>query len=104
MKNLNLKNGVIIADGAMGTRIMELGVNLKETPSELLNIKKPELIEKIHREYIESGANLILSNTFMCNIINAKRNNYNLEEIIEAGISIAKKACGYHGLVAYRRK
>lgn len=100
MKNLNLKNGVIIADGAMGTRIMELGVNLKETPSELLNIKKPELIEKIHREYIESGANLILSNTFMCNIINAKRNNYNLEEIIEAGISIAKKACGDHGLVA----
>lgn len=100
MKNLNLKNGVIIADGAMGTRIMELGVNLKETPSELLNIKKPELIEKIHREYIESGANLILSNTFMCNIINAKRNNYNLEEVIEAGISIAKKACGDHGLVA----
>ena len=100
MKNLDLKNGVIIADGAMGTRIMELGVNLKETPSELLNIKKPELIEKIHREYIESGANLILSNTFMCNIINAKRNNYNLEEIIEAGISIAKKACGDHGLVA----
>ena len=100
MKNLNLKNGVIIADGAMGTRIMELGVNLKETPSELLNIKKPELIEKIHREYIESGANLILSNTFMCNIINAKRNNYNLEEVIEAGISIAKKACGDGGLVA----
>lgn len=100
MKNLNLKNGVIIADGAMGTRIMELGVNLKETPSELLNIKKPELIEKIHREYIESGANLILSNTFMCNIINAKRNNYNLEEVIEAGISIAKKACGDHGLIA----
>ena len=52
MKNLDLKNGVIIADGAMGTRIMKLGVNLKETPSELLNIKKPELIEKIHREYI----------------------------------------------------
>lgn len=100
MKNLDLKNGVIIADGAMGTRIMKLGVNLKETPSELLNIKKPELIEKIHREYIESGANLILSNTFMCNIINAKRNNYNLEKVIEAGIHIAKKACGDHGLVA----
>lgn len=100
MKKLDLKNGVIIADGAMGTRIMELGVNLKDTPSELLNIKKPELIEKIHREYIDAGADLILSNTFMCNIINAKRNNYNLEEVIEAGISIAKKACGDHGLVA----
>ncbi|MGU8477211.1 homocysteine S-methyltransferase family protein [Clostridium perfringens] len=100
MKNLNLKNGVIIADGAMGTRIMELGVNLKETPSELLNIKKPELIEKIHREYIESGANLILSNTFMCNIINAKRNNYNLEEVIESGLHIAKRAWGDEGLVA----
>ena len=100
MKNLDLKNGVIIADGAMGTRIMELGVNLKETPSELLNIKKPELIEKIHREYIESGANLILSNTFMCNIINAKRNNYNLEEVIESGLNIAKRAWGDEGLVA----
>lgn len=100
MKNLDLKNGVIIADGAMGTRIMELGVNLKETPSELLNIKKPELIEKIHREYIESGADLILSNTFMCNIINAKRNNYNLEEVIESGLHIAKRAWGDEGLVA----
>ncbi|WP_368235373.1 homocysteine S-methyltransferase family protein [Clostridium perfringens] len=100
MKNLDLKNGVIIADGAMGTRIMELGVNLKETPSELLNIKNPELIEKIHREYIESGANLILSNTFMCNIINAKRNNYNLEEVIESGLHIAKRAWGDEGLVA----
>lgn len=100
MKNLDLKNGVIIADGAMGTRIMELGVNLKETPSELLNIKKPELIEKIHREYIDAGADLILSNTFMCNIINAKRNNYNLEEVIESGLHIAKRAWGDEGLVA----
>ncbi|MDK0795539.1 homocysteine S-methyltransferase family protein [Clostridium perfringens] len=100
MKNLDLKNGVIIADGAMGTRIMELGVNLKETPSELLNIKKPELIEKIHREYIDAGADLILSNTFMCNIINAKRNNYNLEEVIESGLNIAKRAWGDEGLVA----
>ena len=100
MKNLDLKNGVIIADGAMGTRIMELGVNLKETPSELLNIKNPELIEKIHREYIDAGADLILSNTFMCNIINAKRNNYNLEEVIESGLNIAKRAWGDEGLVA----
>ncbi|GAA0066504.1 homocysteine S-methyltransferase family protein [Clostridium perfringens] len=100
MKKLDLKNGVIIADGAMGTRIMELGVNLKDTPSELLNIKKPELIEKIHREYIDAGANLILSNTFMCNIINAKRNNYNLEEVIESGLHIAKRAWGDEGLVA----
>ncbi|WP_415322080.1 homocysteine S-methyltransferase family protein [Clostridium perfringens] len=100
MKNLDLKNGVITADGAMGTRIMELGVNLKETPSELLNIKKPELIEKIHREYIDAGADLILSNTFMCNIINAKRNNYNLEEVIESGLHIAKRAWGDEGLVA----
>ncbi|RUR40561.1 homocysteine methyltransferase [Clostridium perfringens] len=100
MNNLDLKNGVIIADGAMGTRIMELGVNLKETPSELLNIKKPELIEKIHREYIDAGANLILSNTFMCNIINAKRNNYNLEEVIESGLHIAKRVWGDEGLVA----
>lgn len=100
MKKLDLKNGVIIADGAMGTRLMELGVNLKEIPSELLNIKKPELIEKVHREYIDAGAYLILSNTFMCNIINAERNNYNLEEVVESGLDIAKRACVNKGLVA----
>lgn len=100
MKKVDLKKNLILADGAMGTRIMELGVNLKETPSELLNIKRPELIEKIHREYREAGANLILSNTFMCNVINAKRNNYNLEEVIEAGVNIAKKVCDNEGLVA----
>lgn len=100
MKDLDLKKEVIIADGAMGTRLMELGVDLREISSELLNIKKPELIEKIHREYIDAGADLILSNTFMCNIINAKRNNYNLEEVIESGIHIAKRAWGDEGLVA----
>ncbi|MDZ4992857.1 homocysteine methyltransferase [Clostridium perfringens] len=100
MKKLDLKNEFIVADGAMGTRIMELGVNLKETPSELLNIKRPELIEKIHREYREAGANLILSNTFMCNVINAKKNNYDLEEVVEAGVNIAKKVCEKGGIVA----
>lgn len=100
MKKLDLKNEFIVADGAMGTRIMELGVNLKETPSELLNIKRPELIEKIHREYRDAGANLILSNTFMCNVINAKKNNYDLEEVVEAGVNIAKKVCEKDGIVA----
>ena len=100
MKDLDLKKEVIIADGAMGTRLMELGVDLRESSSELLNIKNPKLIEKIHREYLEAGADLILSNTFMCNIINEKRNNYNLEEVIESGLNIAKKAVKDKGLVA----
>lgn len=100
MKKVDLKKNLIIADGAMGTRIMELGIDLKETPSEILNIKNPKLIEKIHREYREAGANLILSNTFMCNIINAKKNNYDLEEIVEAGVNIAKKVCEKDRIVA----
>ena len=100
MKDLDLKKEVIIADGAMGTRLMELEVDLREISSELLNIKNPKLIEKIHREYLEAGADLILSNTFMCNIINEKRNNYNLEEVIESGLNIAKKAVKDKGLVA----
>lgn len=100
MKKVDLKKNLIIADGAMGTRIMELGIDLKETPSELLNIKNPELIERIHREYRDAGSDLILSNTFMCNIINAKKSNYDLEEVIEAGVNIAKKVCEKDGIVA----
>lgn len=101
MKNdINIGNEFLIADGAMGSKLMELGVDLRKDPFETLNIKRPKLIESIHKEYVEAGANIILSNTFMCNIINEKKNNYNLEEIVETALIIGRKACKLDTLLA----
>ncbi len=94
LKNkIDLNREFLIGDGAMGTRLMELGVDLRKNSVETLNLNNPELIEKVHKEYVEAGSNIILSNTFMCNIINEKKNNYKLEEVVEKALSIGRKAC-----------
>lgn len=94
MKELDFQRDFIIADGAMGTKLVELGVDLKKTSSEMLNFESKELIEGIHKEYIDAGAEIILSNTFMCNILNAKKSGYSLKEVITTALEIGKKASG----------
>ncbi len=54
---------ILVADGAMGTALFEGGLEPGGSP-ELLNDENPDLIEAIHRSYIEAGADIILTNTF----------------------------------------
>ncbi|MDH3308355.1 MAG: betaine--homocysteine S-methyltransferase [Acidimicrobiia bacterium] len=54
---------VLVADGAMGTALFELGLQSGGCP-ELLNVEQPDLIAKVHRGYVEAGADVILTNTF----------------------------------------
>jgi methionine synthase I (cobalamin-dependent) len=54
---------VLIADGGMGTLLLERGLGPGESP-ELLNVEQPEIVAGIHREYISAGADIILTNSF----------------------------------------
>lgn len=54
---------VLVADGAMGTTLFSLGLEGGGCP-ELLNLEQPDLVEKVHRNFIEAGADIILTNTF----------------------------------------
>lgn len=92
-----IKQGTILLDGAMGTMLQNAGLEAGAAP-ELLNIDKPELIEDIHRKYVEAGSQIVYANTFGANRYKLKNNS--VKEIISAGISIAKKACGKKALVA----
>ena len=56
----------LVFDGAMGTVIYEKGVFVNACFDEL-NITRSDLIKSIHREYIEAGADVILTNTFGAN-------------------------------------
>ncbi len=58
-----VENGkVVVTDGAMGTYLEHLSYK-GQTP-ELAVIESPYLVKKIHTEYIEAGAQVILTDTF----------------------------------------
>lgn len=54
---------IVVADGAMGTSLFELGLEAGGCP-ELLNVEEPQLIQKVHRQFVDAGADIILTNTF----------------------------------------
>ncbi|OOM73915.1 methionine synthase [Clostridium puniceum] len=91
--NKYIKDNILIFDGAMGTMLQKKGLKLGENP-EVLNLKEPGVIEEIHREYIDSGANVITTNTFGANELKLKLCNLEVEEVIDSAVKIVKKAKG----------
>lgn len=92
-----LNKKIVLLDGAMGTMLQASGVETGEIP-ELLNITNPELIESIHRQYIDAGSDIVYANTFGAN--RYKLGNNSVSEIVGKGIEIAKRACGGKALTA----
>ena len=84
-----LKENFIYLDGGMGTLLQKEGLLPGEMP-ESWNITRPEIITKIHREYFDSGSNVVNTNTFGANIL--KFSPEELDEIIKAAVHNAKKA------------
>ncbi|OCA82783.1 bifunctional homocysteine S-methyltransferase/methylenetetrahydrofolate reductase [Pseudobacillus wudalianchiensis] len=86
-----LQNEVLLADGAMGTLLYSYGIDFCY---EELNIEKPEIIEKIHREYIKAGADVIQTNTYSANALKLTRYGMEdrVEELNKAAVRIARKA------------
>lgn len=78
-------------DGAMGTMLQARGLKLGEIP-EIYNLTHPEIIEEIHREYLQAGSHFITTNTFGANTYKMQKSDYTVEDIITAAIKIAKRA------------
>lgn len=87
-----LSTKTILADGAMGTMLHSRGVSFEKCFDEL-NITNPAAVAEIHREYIEAGAELIITNTFSANRF--KLSKFGLQnkvkEINTAGVELAKR-------------
>jgi homocysteine S-methyltransferase len=60
-----LQDAILIADGAMGSLLHET-VGAQRCFEEL-NLTEPEVIARVHRSYIEAGAQIIETNTFAAN-------------------------------------
>jgi methionine synthase I (cobalamin-dependent)/5,10-methylenetetrahydrofolate reductase len=91
---LRLQQGPILCDGAMGT-LLDL-YEYNELPHELQNIKNPDIVERIHREYIEAGAEIIQTNTFSANRFRLAHFHLadKLKELNRTGVEIARRAAG----------
>jgi 5-methyltetrahydrofolate--homocysteine methyltransferase len=103
-----LHERILILDGAMGTMIQQRkldeaafrGERFKDWTkdlkghNDLLNITQPSIIEEIHRQYLEAGADIIETNTFNSQAISLA--DYKMEtlgyELSKAGAECAKRA------------
>lgn len=88
-----LKDNILIFDGAMGTMLQKKGLKLGENP-EVLNLSNPEIIEEVHKEYIESGCNVLTTNTFGANELKLSLCSMEVEEAVDSAVQIAKRARG----------
>lgn len=93
-----LGKDLLFFDGGMGTLLQEEGLLPGELP-ESWNITHPEIIQSIHRKYIEAGSDIILTNTFGANALKFHDDTLSLKAIVQTAVShvhaAAKEAaCG----------
>ena len=100
-----LKSRILVLDGAMGTMIQRYNlteeqykgekfknaVKLQKGNNDLLTLSQPEIIEQIHREYLEAGADIIETNTF--NSTSISMEDYGMQNYVsEININAARIA------------
>ncbi len=95
-----LREGTIVIDGAMGTQLYERGV-LYSACFEELNLTRPELVRKVHEDYVRAGAQLIETNTFGANALRLEKHGlqHRVVELNEAAVKLAREAVGAKGFV-----
>ena len=88
-----VRNGLVYFDGGLGTLLQSKGLPAGHKP-ECWNIEKPNIIVEVHKQYLQSGANILDSNTFGANRLRFpdKTGEYSLENIITKAILSAKQA------------
>lgn len=96
-----LGHEILFFDGAMGTILQEKGLAPGEAP-ELWNLTHPQEIQAVHTAYLDAGASLISTNTFGANPYKCRENGVAVEDIITAGVVLARQAVEQagHGAVA----
>jgi len=81
----------ILLDGGMGTMLQKQGVELGKVP-EVLNITHPEVVQKVHKMYIEAGSDIINTCSFGVNEHKIQGCGYTVEELIQAAVKNARAA------------
>jgi methionine synthase I (cobalamin-dependent) len=86
--------GVLVVDGAMGSQLYERGVLYGTNCFEHLNVSRPELVAKVHEDFVRAGATVIETNTFGANALRLEKYGLasSVHEINAAGVRLARAA------------
>ena len=57
---------VVVADGAMGTSLFQLGLGNRSS-GELWNVEQPDLVASVHQGFVDAGSDILLTNSFGAN-------------------------------------
>lgn len=94
----------LILDGAMGSMLQLAGLKSEGSMwMSLANISHPDKVFKIHKKYVEAGADIITTNTFRTNpiAINAYTRKINQNKLVKESVKIAFEASeGYPVFIA----
>ena len=89
---------IVLLDGASGTCLWAKAKN--QVPVWQYNVEEPAIVSQLHREYVEAGSRIILANTFGANAMSVKGTGYQVEEIVSAGVALAREGAGDRAGVA----
>ena len=96
-----LENRILLFDGAMGTEIQKLDPKSEDFPdgkdgfNDGLSSSRPEWIKKIHKTYLEAGADCIETNTFGSNKIKLDEYGFGEQtvELNKKNTELARSVC-----------
>jgi methionine synthase I (cobalamin-dependent)/5,10-methylenetetrahydrofolate reductase len=88
-----LDDGPLVADGGMGTALIERGAGVADAV-EALNVLDPDVVDAVHRSFVAAGARLVLTNTFGANRfrLGAHGLGDRVHEVNVAGVVVARAA------------
>lgn len=91
--NTQMTEKIQILDGSQGSYLSQISGSDNLCVA-LLNLTAPELVQRMHREYIEAGSQYISTNTFELNPIKWASHEQPWQEVAAAAIDNARKAIG----------
>lgn len=96
-----LAQGPLVVDGAMGSYLYEKGVFLNRCFDELC-LSSPQMIESVHRDYLDAGADVLETNTYGASPVVLARHGLEdqAEAINRAAVQLARKVAGTRAYVA----
>lgn len=104
IKDIRIQAGrPLVLDGATGTQLIERGVEQDNSLwTSLANLNSPDIVQKVHEDYIYAGADIITTNTFRTNpAATEKYGKVFSEKMVEAALQIAfDAAAGRETIIA----
>ena len=96
-----IAEGPVLFDGAMGTLLYERGVLHTRSYDELV-LSQPDLIRRVHLDYLAAGAQVIETDTFGANRIALARHGLadQMAQINKSAVKLAREAAGGRAWIA----